>query len=103
MVELIEISGGFSPNGDDINESLESLVQEGVELEMFEIHNRWGHLVWKFTGVETIFVGNIISWVSTSNTCMRLKPEGVPDGTYYYSVKVKDQAKVRNGLITVAR
>jgi uncharacterized repeat protein (TIGR01451 family)/gliding motility-associated-like protein len=103
MVDLIEIPGGFSPNGDDINESLESIVPEGVEVEMFEIYNRWGHLVWKYTGVETILVGNIISWDATSNTGMRFGPEGVPDGTYYYSVKVKDQAKVRNGFITIAR
>jgi gliding motility-associated-like protein len=103
MVDLIEIPGGFSPNGDDINESLESIVPEGVQVEMFEIYNRWGHLVWKYTGVETILVGNIISWDATSNTGMRFGPEGVPDGTYYYSVKVKDQAKVRNGFITVAR
>ncbi|MBP8155404.1 MAG: gliding motility-associated C-terminal domain-containing protein, partial [Leadbetterella sp.] len=103
LVDLIEIPGGFSPNNDDINESLESIVPEGVEVEMFEIYNRWGHLVWKYTGVETIFDGYTIKWDATSNTGMRFGPEGVPDGTYYYSVKVKNQAKVRNGFITVAR
>jgi uncharacterized repeat protein (TIGR01451 family)/gliding motility-associated-like protein len=103
LVDLIEIPGGFSPNGDETNETLESVVPEGVSVEMFEIYNRWGHLVWKYTGSETVLQGGVIKWDATSNTGMRFGPEGVPDGTYYYSVKVKDQAKVRNGFITVAR
>jgi uncharacterized repeat protein (TIGR01451 family) len=103
LVDLIEIPGGFSPNDDDINEGLESIVPEGVEVEMFEIYNRWGHLVWKYIGVENVLKGYTINWDANSNTGMRFGPEGVPDGTYYYSVKVKDQAKVRNGFITVAR
>ena len=103
LVDLIEIPGGFSPNGDQTNETLESLVPEGVEVEMFEIYNRWGHLVWKYTGTEIVLQGGVIKWDATSNTGMRFGPEGVPDGTYYYSVKVKDQAKVRNGFITVVR
>ena len=102
LVDLIEVPGGFSPNDDGENDKFESLVPDGVDVEVFELYNRWGHLIWKYEGQASI-VNQKLIWDGTSNTGMRFGPEGVTDGTYYYSVKVKDQAKVRKGFITVAR
>jgi hypothetical protein len=59
-------------------------------------------LVWKFIASGTVDIAKIL-WDGTSNTGYRFGPEGIPDGTYYYSVKVKDQPKVRVNFITVAR
>ena len=104
LVDLVKVPGGFSPNNDlsKVNETLDTFVPEEVDLEFFEIYNRWGHLVWKYTGKAQIENG-YLKWDATSNTGVRFGSEGVPDGTYYYSTKVKNQAKVKNGFITVAR
>jgi uncharacterized repeat protein (TIGR01451 family) len=102
LVDKVVIPDGFSPNGDGDNDNLESLVPEGVEVEIFELYNRWGHLVWKYKA-DGSAKGEKIVWDASSNTGLRFGPDGVPDGTYYYSIKAKGEAKVRAGFITVVR
>ncbi|MFN8430911.1 MAG: gliding motility-associated C-terminal domain-containing protein [Spirosomataceae bacterium] len=96
---------GFSPNGDNYNETLDLSVKEGsgeFTIESFEIYNRWGHLIWKSTN-QKVSDNNGIKWDATSNTGLRFGPEGVPDGTYYYAIKAVGQPNLKVGFITVAR
>ena len=102
LVDKVMIPEGFSPNDDGQNDVLEAAVPEGIEVEMFELYNRWGHLVWKYKGATTTN-GQKLVWDATSNTGLRFGPEGVPDGTYFYSIKVKGQSKVRTNFITIVR
>jgi large repetitive protein len=77
------IPEGFSPNGDNINDLfvIRGVQDQTVTLEVF---NRWGHMVYKSDDYKN-------DWNGSSNTGVRVNNVGgVPDGTYFYRVKLEN-------------
>ena len=95
--ETVFIPEGFSPNGDGINDLFViQRVPVGVRVRM-EVYNRWGNLVYRNEDYKN-------DWNGTANQGIRLSGTGqnLPDGTYYYQVKLSDgQEFVR--FLTLAR
>ncbi|GAA4415111.1 hypothetical protein GCM10023187_45310 [Nibrella viscosa] len=78
------IPGGFSPNGDGINDTFVISGTAGLIVSL-EVYNRWGHLVYKNDDYKN-------DWDGTSNTGMQVGTTtgGLPEGTYYYVVRLSD-------------
>ena len=96
------IPGGLSPNGDGVNDTWNVSIPLGIQLEVFEVYNRWGHLIWKPESLENF--SNEYEWNGVSNQGIRLGDETyVPDGTYFFRIKAKGEAKTRVGYITVSK
>ncbi|WP_129713783.1 gliding motility-associated C-terminal domain-containing protein [Pedobacter sp. SYP-B3415] len=87
------ISGGFSPNGDGINDKfiVNNAGNRKVSLEVF---NRWANRVYKNTTYDN-------SWDGRCNVGLHIGSE-VPAGTYYYVVILDDTEKYV-GYITINR
>lgn len=75
----IFIPNGFSPNGDGTNDEFEIPGIESYPDNELLIFNRWGNKVKEYKGYDN-------SWRGTNE-----KGEPLPDGTYYYILKLKDQ------------
>ncbi|GAB4026487.1 hypothetical protein GCM10028809_09950 [Spirosoma gilvum] len=81
----IFIPEGFSPNGDGINDLFViQHVPTDVTLQV-EIYNRWGHLVYQNLNYKN-------DWDGTSNQGAKTAgaQQGLPDGTYYYQIRLSD-------------
>ncbi|OJW79028.1 MAG: hypothetical protein BGO59_10435 [Spirosoma sp. 48-14] len=79
------IPEGFSPNGDGINDRFViQNVPTGVTIQV-EIYNRWGHLVYQTMNYKN-------DWDGTSNQGVKTADsrQGLPDGTYYYQIRLSD-------------
>lgn len=92
--EEIFIPEGFSPNGDGVNDRFVIKGAERYDIKL-QIFNRWGNLIYEdehylntWDGIAT--VGILIG-------------AGVPDGTYYYIVDLRNGQKPRVGFLTVQR
>jgi gliding motility-associated-like protein len=94
--DKVVIMGGFSPNDDKINDELSIFIPNGIYLEFLKIYNRWGTKIVAFD--ETHRRGNYILWDGKTSSNMN---ERVPEGTYYYSYKVKNDSRVYSNFITV--
>ncbi|MFN3850257.1 MAG: gliding motility-associated C-terminal domain-containing protein [Spirosomataceae bacterium] len=95
------IPGGFSPNGDGVNDSWKLITNGTVTLESCEIYNRWGHLVYKESDKSNALIKD--GWDGKSNQGIRFGTEGLPDGTYYYVIKVQGENESRIGYLTLIR
>ena len=84
----------FSPNGDGMNDEFRILSSAGIQLEQFEVRNRWGVKVWETNSVRS-------SWDGTYGG------QGVGIGTYYYVMRYKcltdGQQYTIKGDVTVVR
>ncbi|HEX9958838.1 MAG TPA: gliding motility-associated C-terminal domain-containing protein, partial [Fibrella sp.] len=83
-LQTVFIPEGFSPNGDGINDTFVISGTEGLTVSL-EVFNRWGHLVYSNTDYRNDWDGrpNIGVQAGTMSN-------GLPDGTYYYVVKLSD-------------
>ena len=93
------IPSGFSPNGDGKNDTFIINIPSGAKIELFEIFNRWGQLVYKDINGAIITSG----WDGISNQGLRLGGEGLPEGTYYFVLKLSNEKLKRISYITLAR
>jgi gliding motility-associated-like protein len=93
------IPSGFSPNGDGKNDNFIISIPLGAKIELFEIFNRWGQLVYKDINGAIVTSG----WDGMSNQGLRLGGEGVPDGTYFYVLKLSNEKEQRVSYMTLAR
>lgn len=116
FLQPIEIGGGggnfptiivwpaMSPNGD--NQGHENLYIENIELypdNEIQIFNRWGNLVYITKGYDNnqnVFSGK-------ANTGLLIDHAEVPDGTYFYILKVNGpdfpKTLVQNGFFVLKR
>ncbi|GAB3954845.1 hypothetical protein GCM10028805_40950 [Spirosoma harenae] len=79
------IPEGFSPNGDGINDRFViQYVPEDVTVHV-EIYNRWGNLVYQNINYKNDWDGASNQGVKTADT-----KQGLPDGTYYYQIRLSD-------------
>jgi gliding motility-associated-like protein len=95
-VEIV-IPGGFSPNGDGINDRFEIVRPTNTTISL-QIFNRWGNAVYINSDYKNDWKGK-----GTGN----FLGQDVPDGTYYYIVNATNKTtnQVRNyvGFITLKR
>ncbi|AWV97705.1 T9SS type B sorting domain-containing protein [Arcticibacterium luteifluviistationis] len=100
-VQLV-MPGGFSPNGDGVNDTWKLNKPTGLRITDIAVYNRWGQLVWRQENIDNL--ETVIEWNGVSNQGMRFESKGyVPDGTYFYSIKTDGAAKPQVGYITIAR
>ncbi|WP_337045208.1 gliding motility-associated C-terminal domain-containing protein [Emticicia sp. 17c] len=98
---VLFIPEAFSPNGDGKNDVLIAKAPDGVKIEYSEIYNRWGFLIFK-DDKNMLFTEG---WNGVANVGILVNPKNnsVPDGTYYYSIKIAGESKPRVGFITLKR
>jgi gliding motility-associated-like protein len=88
----ITLPTGFSPDGDNINDTyIIGTGQKTCPMEV-RIYNRWGNLVWK---EDNIYQNN---WDGTNQNGATL-----PEGTYYILAKLKATQQTFTGFIDLKR
>jgi gliding motility-associated-like protein len=88
----IFIPNGFSPDGDDYNQYWEIIDIVGYPNNEVLIFNRWGNKVYEAKPYQNEWQGQ------------NLKGEDLPDGTYYYILKLNDeQGTVYTGFVVINR
>ena len=70
------LPNAFSPNNDGRNDEFRILSTAGIELQQFEVRNRWGVKIWESSNTRS-------SWDGTYGG------EAVNIGTYYYVLRYK--------------
>ncbi|MCA0429419.1 MAG: gliding motility-associated C-terminal domain-containing protein [Bacteroidetes bacterium] len=96
LIEDLTIPGGFSPDGDNVNDLF---VIKGIEAypdNEIQIFNRWGNNVYTIKGYNSSTF-----WDGVSNSSMLLPGQKVPIGTYYYVIKLTPNDKAITGYITI--
>ncbi len=90
-LECLKTDEGVTPNGDGINDVWAIPCIANFE-NTIEIYNRWGTLLYSATNYPQ-------NWAGTSNGLP------LPDGTYYYVVRIKTEnpRKLYKGTITILR
>lgn len=94
---VIDVPGGFSPNGDGINDLFViSGLEKYPENELY-IYNRWGELVYSANPYTN-------NWDGTSNNPNRtLFGKEVVDGTYFYVLKLNATDEPLRGSLELRR
>jgi len=82
-IELF-IPEGFSPNGDGINDVF-VIRNAGGQQVTLEIYNRWMTLVYKNNDYKNDWDGTVNNGLRVGSTS-----QGLPDGTYFYVVKLEN-------------
>jgi uncharacterized repeat protein (TIGR01451 family) len=102
LSKLVLVPGGFSPNGDNVNDEFKIEIKGSVEVENIIIVNRWGARVFEGDNLERKM--ELIGWNGKSNQGIRLgSSDDVPDGTYFYILKIKGVEKPLVDFITIIR
>ncbi|MCP4520194.1 MAG: gliding motility-associated C-terminal domain-containing protein [Cytophagales bacterium] len=91
VMPYVVIPNGFSPNGDDLNETWIIKNIEEYENASVKIYNRWGNEVYITYG------GYDNDWDGTDNG------NPLPNATYYYVIDLNHNDLVYNGSITIIR
>jgi len=88
---LVEfIPNTFSPNNDGVNDTW--FIPEITRFNANELHiyNRWGQLVFNTTNYQN-------DWKGT------YKNAPLPEATYYYLLKIKEESETISGTVTIIR
>lgn len=85
----IFVHNGFSPNGDNINDTFTVRGLENYSRNTLEVYNRWGNLVFSTESYRNNWTGN---WRGRS----------LPDGTYFYLLVVEDVGNYQ-GYVEIQR
>jgi gliding motility-associated-like protein len=86
----VYIPEGFSPNGDGVNDAF-VIGYNGSESIQLEVYNRWGNLVYKNHNYQNDWRGNAMYGIVIGTE--------VPDGTYFYKIRVGSFQKVKSFTI----
>lgn len=94
-LDELGIPEAFSPNGDKMNDVF--LIKNMGENEVsLRVYNRLGHLVYDAEKYQN-------DWDGTANTGLLSQSKmGLPDGTYYYALKLTD-GRQKISFLTIAR
>lgn len=88
------VPNSFSPNMDGLNDRFRVLTTAGIELQQFEIFNRWGQRVWQTNTYYDSWDGSF-------------KGKDAHAGTYYYVYKYKcltdNKEYLKKGDINIVR
>jgi len=88
--ELV-ISQGLTPNMDGINDSWVVGNLELANGNEVLILNRWGSVVWKTENYQSDWTG------------VNMHGEPLPDGTYFYVIRIPEEGRVYKGFIIITR
>uniref|UniRef100_UPI003BA568FB T9SS type B sorting domain-containing protein n=1 Tax=Emticicia sp. TaxID=1930953 RepID=UPI003BA568FB len=99
----LTIPEAFSPNGDGKNDTFIIELPAGATMISCDIYNRWGHVVFK--DKDGILTNKTKGWDGTSNQGVRFGTEGVPDGTYFFTLdyELNGQRVHKVSYLTLAR
>jgi len=86
LEEAFDIPNTFTPNGDGKNDKWHIKYISAFPNNYLEIYNRWGEKVYTRRGYDNSFDGR-----------------GLPDGTYYYVLKLADNIPILKGDINIIR
>jgi len=75
----ITVSQGFSPNGDNVNETLHIENIDSYPQNKLVIFNRWGNIVYEKTGYSSDS-----EWNGNADDSGAMGNTKVPEGTYFY-------------------
>ncbi|TAE51360.1 MAG: gliding motility-associated C-terminal domain-containing protein [Cytophagales bacterium] len=92
----IYIPDGFSPNGDGINDLFVIVGADKFDIEL-RIYDRWGNLIFQDAHYKNTWDGRVNVGLYNQNA------EGVPNGTYFYVVDLRDGSKPRGRYLTIQR
>lgn len=87
------IPGGFSPNGDGINDYFIVENASGKQVSL-EVYNRWGNRVYRSKNYQNDWNGKCTEGIHYG--------EDVPVGTYYFVISIQNEEK-RVGYVTINR
>jgi len=93
ILDPLVIPEGYSPNADGVHDTFYIRGLTRLKADVL-IYNRWGNLVYQQRDYQN-------NWNGRSNTGLRVNDE-LPDGTYYYIIKLNDNRKFA-GYLTLAR
>jgi uncharacterized repeat protein (TIGR01451 family)/gliding motility-associated-like protein len=100
--DFLIVPEGFSPNNDGKNDTFKIQLLADAQLEYINLFNRWGAKVFSSEGNNIDM--QIQGWGGEANTGIGITSKsGVPDGTYYYEIKLKGINALKLGFITIAR
>lgn len=88
----LQISEGFSPNGDTYNNTFVIPCVEDYPVNSLKIYNRYGTLVYQSENYMN-------QWDGTSNTGPLHQNKVLPVGTYYYALKIEGIKEVFTGYV----
>ena len=95
--ECLTVYNEFSPNGDGVNDVFVIECIEDYPDNKLEVYNRWGNIVYSKDGYHN-------EWDGTSNGRETInKSRELPDGTYYFVLKLDKQSKPRIGWLYLNR
>jgi gliding motility-associated-like protein len=94
----IEVSQGFSPNGDGNNDTWFIKGIESYPDNIVKVYNRWGLLVYIKDHYENVFQ----PWNGRANTGLD-SGKLVDKGTYFYIVDPGGGLKALSGFVVVVR
>ncbi|MEZ0487488.1 gliding motility-associated C-terminal domain-containing protein [Fibrella aquatica] len=95
-VGRVFIPEGFSPNGDGINDRFVIQGVPAMATVDLTIFNRWGHQVYADANYKN-------DWEGQANQGIRpTSSQGLPDGTYFYVVRISDGREYVR-FLTIAR
>jgi gliding motility-associated-like protein len=89
------IPEGFSPDGDGRNDQFVVYFTQGRTVNL-EVYNRWGNLVYKNDNY-------LNDWNGVANRGTILYGEELPEGTYFYLIKIEGEDETRKGYLTLWR
>jgi gliding motility-associated-like protein len=92
ICDKILIFNGISPNGDSLNDEWHLPGIEQYQNNEVRVFNRWGQLVFERTGYN-----NAPGWDG------RWNGHDLPDGTYFYTIDLKDGSAVMSGFLQIQR
>jgi gliding motility-associated-like protein len=77
--DTITVAAGFSPNGDNVNETLHIENIDSYPQNKIIIFNRWGNVVYEKSGYSTAS-----EWNGNADEDGAMGSTKVPEGTYFY-------------------
>ena len=78
----ITVATGFSPNGDNVNETLHIENIDAYPQNKVTIFNRWGNVVYEKTGYSSSS-----EWNGNTEEDNTVGATKVPEGTYFYAIE----------------
>jgi gliding motility-associated-like protein len=94
--EEVVFPEGFSPNGDGINDSWQIPNIENYPDNEVVIYNRWGNVVYQAQPYRN-------DWLGESNQAGLAGGKFLPEGTYFYVVKLKADEEAKLGYVYIKR
>jgi gliding motility-associated-like protein len=94
-VPEVFIPEGFSPDEDGVNDKFVIYGVNGKRISLL-VFNRWGTLVYESNN----YLNN---WDGTCNQPNVLSGDYLPEGTYFYIVKIEGETDHRKGYLTLWR